>query len=205
MNEGKFPYLNISYDSKRRFCGYWHQIDEIISNKPKNILEIGVGSGFVARYLKNIDFDVVSIDILESLHPDAVGNVVNLPFGDKSFTVVSCCEVLEHLPYTEFKTALREIHRVSKYQVIISLPDNTTIFKFDVQLSTVMLVKKMFSNPFHKFTSHNFDGNHYWEIGKVHFSLERIKKEIEKAKFAIVKTYQVFERPFQRFFILNPD
>jgi ubiquinone/menaquinone biosynthesis C-methylase UbiE len=202
--ENKYPYLNIAYDSKRRFCGYWHQINEIISIKPKTILEIGIGSGFVASYLKNKGYNIFSIDILQDLNPDTVGSVLDLPFRDETFNSVSCCEVLEHLPYSEFNSALSELHRVSQRYVILSLPDNTSIYKFDIQLSRIMLVKKSFSNPFHKSQKHYFDGHHYWEIGKTNFSLEKIINEIRQAKFKIINSYRVFERPFQRFFILEP-
>jgi ubiquinone/menaquinone biosynthesis C-methylase UbiE len=198
------PYLNISYDSKRRFCGYWHQIDEIISMKPKTILEIGIGSGFVTSYLKNKGFNIVSLDILADLNPNTVGSVLDLPFGDEAFNTVSCCEVLEHLPYSEFSNALRELHRVSQCHVVLSLPDDTSVYKFDIQLSKIMLVKKMFSNSFHKPESHNFDGHHYWEIGKINFSLEKIMNKIRQAKFDIINSYRIFERPFQRFFTLKP-
>jgi ubiquinone/menaquinone biosynthesis C-methylase UbiE len=202
--ENNYPYLNIAYDTKRRFCGYWHQINEIISIKPKNILEIGIGSGFVASYLRNKGFNIVSIDILHALNPDTAGSVLDLPFRDETFNSVSCCEVLEHLPYSEFNRALSELHRVSQRYVILSLPDDTSIYKFDIQFSTIILVKKSFSNPFHKSKKHDFDGHHYWEIGKTNFSLEVITSEIRRAKFEIINSYRVFERPFQRFFILKP-
>ena len=44
-------YFNESYNSKERFISYWHQINEIIKLKPKKVLEIGIGNGFVSKYL----------------------------------------------------------------------------------------------------------------------------------------------------------
>ena len=203
--EREYPYLETSYDTKRRFCGYWHQIDELISIKPKSILEVGVGSSFVAIYLKNKGYSTVTVDILKALNPDVVSSVINLPFADKSFSVVSCCEVLEHIPYAQFSKALDEIHRVSQKHVVLSLPDDTAIYKFDIQLSKIMMIKKMFLDPFYKSSKLNFDGHHYWEIGKTNFPIEKIAEEIKKANFEIIKTYRVFERPFQRFFILRSN
>lgn len=141
---------------------------------------------------------------MQSLNPDTVGSVLELPFANEAFNTLSCCEVLEHLPYSEFGRALSELNRVSQRHVVLSLPDDTSVYKFDIQLSKIMLVKKMFSNSFHKPKTHNFDGHHYWEIGKNNFSLEKIVNEIRQAEFEIINSYQVFERPFQRFFLLKP-
>lgn len=56
-------YFNKTYDSKGRFCSYWHQIDEIISLKPKEVLEIEIGNGFVSKYLKGRGVNVKCYNI----------------------------------------------------------------------------------------------------------------------------------------------
>ena len=198
-----YPYLCDSYDTKRRFCGYWHQIDEILSQHPEKVLEIGIGNGFVANYLQAKGIDVVSVDILNALKPDVIANVLHLPFKNEYFDVVSCCEVLEHLSYPNFTRALQEIKRVSVSGIVLSLPDNTAIFKFDIEFTGIMFFKKMFLNPLIRPKAHVFDGHHYWEIGKTGYSLERIKAAIASTEIKIKKTFRVVERPFQRFFILN--
>ena len=48
-----------------------------------------------------------------------------------------------------------------------------------------------------------FDGEHYWEIGKAGYPLNRILEDIERAGFNIIKTYRIFEHPYHRFFILK--
>ena len=52
---------------------------------------------------------------------------------------------------------------------------------------------------------HEFNGEHYWEIGKVGYPLSKITKDIERAGFNIERTYRVFENPYQRFFILRKE
>ncbi len=69
-------YLNKSYDSKVRFISYWHQINEIIKLKPKSVLEIGIGNGFVSKYLKERKLDIITLDIDKRLNPDVVGNIL---------------------------------------------------------------------------------------------------------------------------------
>jgi len=51
--------------------------------------------------------------------------------------------------------------------------------------------------------AHNFDGEHYWEIGKTGYSLNKIVNDIQNAGFKIDKTYRVFENPYYRSFILK--
>lgn len=82
-------FINISNDSKQRFCSFWHQINEIIYTKPKRVLEIGTGSGFVARCLKEKGFDVTTLGISHSLKPHIFGSILEIPFAAESFNVVS--------------------------------------------------------------------------------------------------------------------
>jgi len=123
-------YFKPSYDSKGRFISYWHQINELIKLKPTSILEIGIGNGLVANYLKQRGYNLTTMDIDPRLNPDKVGSVTNIPFPDESFEVVACFEVLEHLPYEQFSKALSEIHRVSKNMLfyLYRMPQGRIVF-----------------------------------------------------------------------------
>ena len=192
------------YDSKRRFLSYWHQIDEILSLDPKSVLEIGVGNGFVAKYLRDHGLAVTTLDIDERLHPDVVGSVTKLPFEEASFELVMACEILEHIPYEQAKEGLKEIHRVSSRGAVISLPDATRTARIEFPIPKFGKVRKLFVIPkffphAHKITAHG----HYWEIGKKGFPLKKVSDDIERAGFKIVKTYRVFENPYHRFFVLE--
>ena len=80
-----YPYFKSSYDTKERFCSYWHQLDEVITLKPKEVLEIGIGNSFLTRYLKERDIKVTTLDIEHELRPDVAGSVLFLPFYYSSF------------------------------------------------------------------------------------------------------------------------
>lgn len=196
-------YFRESYDSKERFISYWHQINEIIKLRPKKVLEIGIGNGFVSKYLKERGINIITLDIDRRLNPDVVGSILNIPFTDKSFDVVACYELLEHLPYENFRKALYEIFQVSNSYAILSLPDTSKVYRIDVQIPKIGEIKRLLYLPRRKMPVHNFDGEHYWEIGKFGYSLKKIVEDIQRAGFEIKKTYRVFEFPYHRFFVLR--
>ncbi len=196
-------YFNKSYDTKERFISYWHQINEIIKLNPKTVLEIGVGNGFVSKYLKERKVNVLTLDIDKRLSPDVVGSVLNMPFSDELFDVMACYQVLEHLPFENFSEALSEIFRVSKSYAILSLPDASRVYRVYLQIPKIGIFKRLIPLPRLKNPIHKFDGEHYWEIGKAGYPLSKIIKEIQTAGFRVEKTYRVFENPYHRFFILK--
>jgi ubiquinone/menaquinone biosynthesis C-methylase UbiE len=196
-------YFKQSYDSKERFISYWHQINELIKFKSTSILEIGIGHSLVFNYLKQRGYNITSMDIDPRLNPNIVGSVVNMPFFDETFEVVACFELLEHLPYNQFFTALRELNRVSVKYAVLSIPDASWVYRFYIQVPTVGEFKELIQLPQLKAPKHEFDGQHYWEIGKAGYPLKKIINDIDKAEFNIERTYRVFETPYHRFFILK--
>lgn len=195
-------YYKLAYDSKERFCNYWHQINEVISLDPEKVLEIGIGNSFVSNYLKQRKIRVTTLDIDKRLNPDITGSVLELPFANKSFDLVSCCQTLEHLPFKDFNKALSEIFRVSKKHAIVSLPDINRVYRFSIQIPKVGEIKKLIPFPRFKKQIHSFDKEHYWEIGKAEYPLSKIISNIEKIGFNIERTYRPFEAYNSRFFIL---
>jgi ubiquinone/menaquinone biosynthesis C-methylase UbiE len=198
-------YFNPSYDSKGRFCCYWHQIHEIIILNPEKVLEVGIGNGFLFKYLKERMINVITLDIDERLNPDIVGNILNIPFEDNSFDVVACYEVLEHQPYENFYKALSEIFRVSNAHAILSLPDVERVYRFNIRVPKLGEIKRLIPLPKFKKPLHEFNGEHYWEIGKAGYPLSKIIDDIQRTGFKVESTYRVFENPYHRFFVLKKD
>jgi ubiquinone/menaquinone biosynthesis C-methylase UbiE len=194
---------NKNYDTKARFGSYWHQIDEIVSHRPTRILEIGIGNGFVSSYLLKRGFNVLTLDIDKKLDPIVASSVLNIPFFDETFDVVACYEVLEHLPYIYFKKALVEIFRVSNSLVLLSLPDANKFYRIYAQIPKRGLFTKIIQFPRLRKIPNDFDGGHYWEIGRANCKLKTVIDAINKAGFEIERTYRAFEMPYHRFFILK--
>lgn len=198
-------YQSKNYDTKERFCSYWHQIHEVLELNPANLLEIGIGNEFVSDYLRKKNIRVTTLDVYFELKPDIVGTVTKIPMLDKSFDTVMCCEVLEHLPYHSFPAALKEIFRVTRKYAVLSLPDVTTVYRVNIELPRMKPIKKLIPHPFHRSAPHEFDGEHYWEIGKTGHELERILSQIKKLNYKLLKTYRVFEFYYHRLFVLGKD
>lgn len=203
----KDAYKFDSYGHVDRWGSYYYQLREIVAQKPKTVLEIGVGDAVIGNYLRsNTNIQYSTIDIAEDLHPDTVGDVRKLPFQDASFDVVCAFEVLEHLPFEDFSVAVSELHRVSRGSVLLSLPHFGPPVQFLLKLplmSKIIPRSKIifaFKIPFPK--THKFNGQHYWEIGKKGYSQEKIRKVLQE-KFHIEKEFVPFENQYHHFFILR--
>lgn len=196
-------YNDVSYNDKGRFNSFWHQIDSTLNLKPKNIVEIGTGNGFVKYVLEKNGVRVITVDIDKELKPDILASVLSLPIDDNSFDVALCCQVLEHIPYENFVPALKEINRVVKSGLVLSLPDLQRVYRFNLQVPVFGEIKLLYRIPRLKRIKWEFNGEHYWNISCKGYSLERIMTDIEKSGFLIENTFSVFEMSWHRFFILR--
>jgi SAM-dependent methyltransferase len=101
------------------------------ASPPDTVVEIGLGEGEIANRLTQqypdatvVGIDLPDVDLAEEWRGRGVvgafADAMALPFKDKSADLVLAIEVLEHLPEPE--TALREIARVARHRVILSVP-----------------------------------------------------------------------------------
>ncbi|MBI4058327.1 class I SAM-dependent methyltransferase [Candidatus Gottesmanbacteria bacterium] len=195
-------YRTLDYIDKPRWNSYWQQMYEVNRTKPKKVLEIGIGNSIVAMILHQLGFDLTTVDFDNRLHPDFVADIRQLPFSDNTFDTVLCAEVLEHIPFSDFSAALKELHRVTKKYVIMTVPhDYLTYFYISFKLIPYVRPLSLFLTV-PRAQKHAFDGQHYWEIGKRGYSLKRINQAISHAGLLIDKTYTMLENPNHRFFIL---
>lgn len=193
-------YDNLEYDTKERFISYWHQINLVMGTRPQNVLEVGVGNKFVSGYLRSLGVDIHTLDFDERLEPDTVGSVLDLPFEDGEFDVACCFETLEHLPWENFDTAMSELSRVARRWVMVSLPDRTPYVRVNLEWRfhrEIAHTLRDLPNP--KPKVHEFDGQHYWEIGRKGWPLSRIVEQIERHGLRVEDKFRVFEDPYHRF------
>jgi SAM-dependent methyltransferase len=101
---------------------------EFIPIDVQTILDVGCGNGAFLNKLPE-RYRIVGLDFsweaLKYVKNKAIyGNIAVLPFKSESFDLVTCLEVLEHLPLNVFEKALFEIQRVSKKYIIVSVPND---------------------------------------------------------------------------------
>lgn len=197
-------YFRPQYDHRYRFLCYWHQINDIWSLSPDKVLEIGIGNAFLSNYLKERGVNVVTFDLDAYLRPDCAGNLLQTPFLDGAFDVVACYEVLEHLPFELLPTALSELARISRRYITFSVPNQTPAYRINIQLPRVgEIIKKLLVIPRLNPLKHEFDGQHYWEMGKADYPEQRIRNTLAEAGFEIIKSYRLYEEPKYHFFVLR--
>ncbi len=192
-----------SYYTKDRWISIWHQADEVLSCKPKNVLEIGPGKGVFKAVLGRFGVNVKTLDLDPSLQPDYVASVTEMPFNSRSFDVVCAFQMLEHLPYEQSLLALKEMCRVSAGKVVISLPDARKLWRNILYVPKVGDLRWSIPKPVFGAHKHVFDGEHYWEVNKRGYALGRIVEDFERIA-RVAKTFRVFENSYHRFFILEP-
>ncbi len=200
-------YAQPKYGTVERFISYQHQIETIRASGVKQILLIGGGDGLVPYYLKNVlGLSVTICDIDPALKPDIVADVRALPCADESFEAVVIFEVLEHLPFEDFPKALREIARVSKGRVFVSLPYRNVAFEFLVKFPGIRtLIKRPWLHfiikwPI-KFLGFEYSKQHYWEIDTV--TTKRVVEDVISQFFTIDRRAHVVFDPYRYFIDLT--
>jgi 2-polyprenyl-3-methyl-5-hydroxy-6-metoxy-1,4-benzoquinol methylase len=180
----------------------------LISNSGyTNVLEIGTAGGFLKHCFKLFPhISHTTIDIAEELTPDYIGSVVEMPFKDKQFDLIVCCEVLEHLPFDDFLPSLQEIRRVTRHEAIISMPDSTRHFGIAVCLARFGWFRFEWNPKRRSNTRRKVDYSicqHYWEIGYKGSEARDVVSNIKKAGFKIKEQYRLSKHDWHRFFILQ--
>lgn len=194
------------YNDKPRYYSYVEQIVETGNLKPASVVEIGIGNGFTTRGLRDLGIAVTTIDFDATLCPDVVASVCSIPLPTGSADVSLCFEVLEHLPFDQFAIALKELARISREWVFISVPDCRSTIRLEASRGwrPIRSFQRMFSNfpPRKPFPCH-FDGQHYWEIGKLETPETRVLNTIRQSGLQIERHYRLPLNPYHHFFMLK--
>lgn len=200
-----YNYYWESLNNFKSFVSYYNQLNEVYATHPKRVLAVGIGNKLVYNHLKEIGIKVTSVDINPNLNPDFIRDVRELPFlFDNLFDTVCAFEVLEHIPFTDFETALLELKRVSNKYVIISIPIRKTGIEFNLWLPKIHDIYFYIDIPFpiHQKKHITDQDCHYWEVNRIGYSKKRILNIIKK-HFNVVKEFRPMYNKHHWFLVLQ--
>lgn len=118
-------------------------IRSLIPPGTRNLLDIGCGKGDVINAFRQSRSAMKTVGVDPFLEPIRFLNVPavqamlpRIPFGDRSFDIVMCLQVLEHLEDRDFFSALLELQRVARDHVVIGVPYKENLQTLQVLCST---------------------------------------------------------------------
>jgi predicted SAM-dependent methyltransferase len=200
----KGHYQFSKYIDKQRWASFWHQLDEVLAFSPDRVLEIGPGPGLFKAAACALGMHVETLDLDPELKPDYIASVLDLPFDDGAFNIVCAFQMLEHLPYETAMQALKEMIRVARQGLVLSLPDAKRSWPYSIYIPRFGSKSFYIERPTLTAKEHVFDGQHYWEVNKKGYSLPKIIRDMESTQgISLKKTYRVHEFPYHRFFVLD--
>lgn len=197
-------YFSTDYLNKDRFIGLYGQVISCIKDvEAKNILEIGPGPGLFSAIMKNFGKDVITVDFAPDLPNDVQARLPLLPFLSNSFDTVCAFEVLEHIPFNLFSISLKEMCRISKNKIIISVPNVTYLNPFiDINLN-IKLKKFRYHISFRRSRNRKIFNQleHYWELGINGIGINSILEQANGNNLKILETFYI--EPWFQFFIFQ--
>lgn len=115
-----------NYDAARQGELRFIKLKEMIPKGTETVLDVGCGNGLITNKLHEI-YITTAMDIseaaLQSVQcPKVQASITQIPFENKSFDLVNCNEVIEHLTDDELNLAINELKRVARKHVVISVP-----------------------------------------------------------------------------------
>ena len=182
-----------NYISQNRWISVWYQLSELMSLKPRSVLEVGPGPGLLKTFAKNYGVSVETVDIDPELRPDCVASATSLPFSENAYGCVCAFQMLEHLPYRESVKAFAEMVRVADDYVLISLPDAKVLWTYSLYFPKIGQVAFHFPRPRLFDPPKEFDGQHYWEINAKGYPLKKVIADLVSLNVKLIRTYRLRE------------
>ncbi len=105
--------------------------EDLLNGQGKRALDVGCALGFTTRVLSGLGYDSCGVDI--SAYGTKQGKILggsqfvvcdaqtNMPFTTEAFDLVTCFDVLEHLPFPE--KALMNMFKVCKGTIVCTTPN----------------------------------------------------------------------------------
>jgi cyclopropane fatty-acyl-phospholipid synthase-like methyltransferase len=155
------------------------------------VLEIGVGSGFTANYLRSKGVLVTTVDIDADKRPDIVANIVTWDFGGVACDHILAFEVFEHIPYDRFEAALTRAASACRGYLFMSVPSNDKVWlRLQARVPRLKPLRLDLTTPRGSIP----EGHHFWEVGYGPTTLARLDQSFEQAGFRRVHQEKFLSR-----------
>lgn len=105
-------------------------LSDMLDNYPNtsSLLDVGCGDGQWMRCVTELyGLECTGVDPVPGLAITAPATA--LPFADKSFDVVTCLDVMEHLVPEDTELALAEMARVARFGAVITINNNPSCYR----------------------------------------------------------------------------
>jgi hypothetical protein len=158
-------YYEAGYLTPQRFSSIGFQYRACLSFDALTYIDIGSGNNILAYILSKNRKRVFTIDHNPGIKAEIVSLLPYLPIADKAVDVSLCFQVLEHLPFSLFETSLREMKRVSRRGLIISLPEQANYVPKKVSLKRKIKNLLGFQKRCNDYPPGSRDKEHFWELG----------------------------------------
>ena len=192
------------YVSKQRWASMWHQLDEVLATGSESVLEIGPGPGIFKAVGGLLGLRIDTLDIDPELSPDFIAPADQMPFASSSYDAACAFQMLEHLPFEDSLAVVEEMSRVARSHVIVSLPDSRPRWMYSLYVPKLGRTEFVIARPGFRPKEHEFNGEHFWEINKRGYRLERVVAEFEAAgQMRLQKSFGVPEFPLHHFLVFE--
>ncbi|MBK8985791.1 MAG: methyltransferase domain-containing protein [Chloroflexi bacterium] len=169
-------YYSDHYFSYGQLWSFTEQIYHISQFKPQRLIEVGVGNGFVSGFFKTMGIHVKTFDINPNLFPDIVAPLHDLSdfVHSNEFDLISCCEVLEHIPFEEFENLIGQFSTLSE-RLFLTLPVHSKYIGFGGLIRLPKFLRWVGIWLRLPMKSRQLFDSHFWEID---YDDKTSKKEI---------------------------
>ncbi len=158
------------------------QTSKIIPLDVESVADVGCGNGIFINYLKSkfklkkviaIDNSNAALKYVKTNKLKA--DISNLPINNNQYDLSVALEVIEHLDNNTYKIALKELSRISKKYIIISVPNEENLTN---NFITCPQCKTTFSKSYHKRS----------------YTIKKVKQLFNKYDFRCIKIKRICPR-----------
>jgi hypothetical protein len=206
---GPNHYIGDAYLTEQRFLTFRFILMHVLRGRYRVIADVGMGSGILAHLLISQGIKVTTVDSDPELRPDVQLDLRELGTLNRSYDCVICSQVLEHLPFGEFRRGVLALIRAATREVIITVPDRRYYVQLDWKLPGLIRNGIRVDLPFPMKRWVDDHPEHHWEMNCKPFTEKKVISSLVDA--CRIETWKLAEHgripgfPYHHFFFLRPD